>query len=80
VLTNPLTSIGRAKADLVLVDTKVSRRHGEFELSPEGVIYRDTGSTNGSLLNGRAVTSAVLKPGDVLKLGETSLTVFRDAA
>lgn len=80
VLTNPLTTIGRAKADLVLVDTKVSRRHGEFELNAEGVIYRDTGSTNGSLLNGRAVTSAVLKPGDVLKLGETSLTVFRDAA
>jgi pSer/pThr/pTyr-binding forkhead associated (FHA) protein len=75
-----MTTIGRAKADLVLVDTKVSRRHGELEVSPEGVIYRDTGSTNGSLLNGRAVTSALLKPGDVLKLGETSLKVFRDAA
>ncbi len=79
-LTTPVTTIGRAKADLVLVDTKVSRRHGELEVSPEGVIYRDTGSTNGSLLNGRAVTSALLKPGDVLKLGETSLKVFRDAA
>ncbi|MEW6681975.1 MAG: FHA domain-containing protein [Nitrospirota bacterium] len=79
-LTTPLTTIGRAKADLVIVDTKVSRRHGELEVSPEGVIYRDTGSTNGSLLNGRAVTSALLKAGDVLKLGETSLTIFRDAA
>lgn len=79
-LNSPVTTIGRAKADLVLVDTKVSRRHGELEVSPEGVIYRDTGSTNGSLLNGRAVTSALLKPGDVLKLGETSLKVFRDAA
>lgn len=79
-LTSPITTIGRAKADLVLVDTKVSRRHGELEVSAEGVIYRDTGSTNGSLLNGRAVTSALLKPGDVLKLGETSLKVLRDAA
>lgn len=79
-LTAPVTTIGRAKADLVIVDTKVSRRHGELEVSPEGVIYRDTGSTNGSLLNGRAVSSALLKVGDVLKLGETSLTIFRDAA
>ncbi len=79
-LTATLTTIGRAKADVVIVDTKVSRRHGELEVSPEGVMYRDTGSTNGSLLNGSAVTSALLKPGDVLKLGETSLTIFREAA
>lgn len=75
-----ITTIGRSKADLVLVDTRVSRRHGELEVGAEAVTYRDTGSTNGSLLNGRAVTSAVLKPGDVLKLGETSLTLFSDAA
>ncbi len=80
VLSSPLTTIGRVKADLTLNDTKVSRRHGELEVSAEGVVYRDTGSTNGSLLNGRAVTTALLKPGDVLKIGETSLTVFREAA
>jgi pSer/pThr/pTyr-binding forkhead associated (FHA) protein len=75
-----VTTIGRVKADVTLNDTKVSRRHGELELGAEGVVYRDTGSTNGSLLNGRAVTTALLKPGDVLKIGETSLTVFREAA
>lgn len=80
VLSTPLTTVGRVRADLTLVDTKVSRRHGELVLTPEGVVYRDTGSTNGTILNGRAVTSALLKPGDVLKIGETSLTVFRDAA
>ncbi len=79
-LTGALTTIGRTKADLVLTDTRVSRRHGELEVGPDGVAYRDTGSTNGSLLNGRTVTSAVLKPGDVLKLGETSLTILQDAA
>lgn len=75
-----ITTIGRTKADLVLVDNRVSRRHGEFEVGSDGVTYRDTGSTNGSLLNGRAITSAVVQPGDVLKLGETSLTLFLDAA
>lgn len=79
-LTGALMTIGRTKADLVLTDTRVSRRHGELEVGPDGVAYRDTGSTNGSLLNGRTVTSAVLKPGDVLKLGETSLTILQDAA
>jgi pSer/pThr/pTyr-binding forkhead associated (FHA) protein len=79
-LTGALTTIGRTKADLVLTDTRVSRRHGELEVGSDGVAYRDTGSTNGSLLNGRIVTSAVLKPGDVLMLGETSLTILQDAA
>lgn len=79
-LTGVLTTIGRTKADLVLTDTRVSRRHGELEVGPDGVAYRDTGSTNGSLLNGRIVTSAVLKPGDVLTLGETALTILQDAA
>ena len=79
-LTGALTTIGRTKADLVLTDTRVSRRHGELEVGPDGVAYRDTGSTNGSLLNGRTVTSTVLKPGDVLTLGETSLTILQDAA
>jgi pSer/pThr/pTyr-binding forkhead associated (FHA) protein len=80
VLSGPLTTIGRVRADLTLADTKVSRRHGELAVTPEGIVYRDTGSTNGTILNGRAVTSALLKPGDVLKIGETSLTLFRDAA
>jgi pSer/pThr/pTyr-binding forkhead associated (FHA) protein len=79
-MTGKITTVGRAKADLVLTDSRVSRRHGEFEVGPDGVTYRDTGSTNGSLLNGRAVTSAVLKPGDVLKLGDSSVTILQEAA
>jgi pSer/pThr/pTyr-binding forkhead associated (FHA) protein len=79
-VTGKIMTVGRAKADLVLTDSRVSRRHGEFELGPDGVTYRDTGSTNGSLLNGRAVTSAVLKPGDVLKLGDSSVTILQEAA
>ncbi len=79
-LVEKITTIGRAKADLVLVDTRVSRRHGEFEVGPDGLTYRDTGSSNGSLLNGRVVANAQLKPGDVLKLGETSMTILLDAA
>ncbi|MBI3608452.1 MAG: FHA domain-containing protein [Nitrospirae bacterium] len=79
-LAERITTVGRAKADLVLVDTRVSRRHGEFEVGPDGLTYRDTGSTNGSLLNGRSIASERLKPGDVLKLGETSITILLDAA
>lgn len=79
-LVEKITTVGRAKADLVLVDTRVSRRHGEFEVGPDGLTYRDTGSSNGSVLNGRSITSAQLKPGDALKVGETSMTILLDAA
>jgi hypothetical protein len=79
-LVGKITTVGRAKADLVLVDTRVSRRHGEFEVGPDGLTYRDTGSSNGSVLNGRSITSAQLKPGDALKVGETSMTILLDAA
>ena len=79
-LARQRVTFGRSKADVVIVDNRVSRLHGEIEWSLEGFTYRDAGSTNGSLLNGRSVTSAVLKPGDVLKLGETSLTLIEERA
>ena len=79
-LTRQRVTFGRSKADVVIVDNRVSRLHGEIQWSPEGFTYRDTGSTNGSLLNGRSVTSAILKPGDVLRLGETMLTFIEEHA
>lgn len=68
--------IGRAPDnDLVLRDGRVSRHHGQ--LTPRGGtwIYRDLGSTNGSFLNGTRVTEIALGPGDVLRLGDSVLTV-----
>ena len=66
--------IGRSPAcDLVLRDDSVSRRHLMLSIDGDHVVVTDLGSTNGTLLNGRWITLAEARPGDVLRLGETEL-------
>ncbi len=49
-------------------ETEVSRRHAVIALGQQGFQLDDT-STNGTLVNGRPVRSAILQSGDVLQLG-----------
>lgn len=68
--------IGRgADNDLVLSDVSVSRNHAELTLGAEGWTVRDLKSTNGVEVNGVAVESALLRPGDRLKVGAFQLSV-----
>ncbi len=68
--------LGRAKDnDVVLVDDKVSRHHGQMSIRLGMLVYTDLGSTNGSYLNGSAVTEIALGPGDVLQLGSSTVTI-----
>nr|WP_233277964.1 sigma 54-dependent Fis family transcriptional regulator [Myxococcus stipitatus] len=62
-------------SDLVLTDTTVSRRHLEVERTPRGLLLRDTGSRNGTFLDGRQVLQAYLGRGDKVELGKTKLAV-----
>jgi hypothetical protein len=72
-----VTVIGRgAEADVRLSDTGVSRLHAEVRLEADVATLVDRGSTNGSSVNGRRVSTAVLHDGDVIELGATRL-VFR---
>lgn len=61
--------------DIVLVDDKVSRHHGQIGVRLGMLVYTDLGSTNGSRLNGSAVTEIALGPGDVLQLGSSTVTI-----
>ena len=61
--------------DVVLADDKVSRHHGQIGVRMGMLVYTDLGSTNGSYLNGNAVTEIALGPGDVLQLGGSTLTI-----
>jgi pSer/pThr/pTyr-binding forkhead associated (FHA) protein len=72
-LTQTKMLIGRSKGDVIIDDPKISREHGSIEWTPDGFLYVDLGSTNGSFVNHLPVTSQLLKPGDVLRLGETEL-------
>ena len=62
--------------DLVLDDATVSRRHCEINLTPEGYMIRDVGSTNGTYVQGVRIQSAFLATGSEFQLGETRI-VFR---
>jgi pSer/pThr/pTyr-binding forkhead associated (FHA) protein len=39
------------------------------------LVYTDLGSTNGSFLNSSAVTEIALGPGDVLQVGNSTVTI-----
>lgn len=68
--------VGRStSADFHVDDPNVSRRHAEFFWEGGRVFIRDLNSTNGTVLNGRPVTSAPLDVGDVISLGDNEITV-----
>lgn len=76
----PVTIIGRsAQATVRLDDPGVSRRHAELHLADDIVRLVDTGSTNGTTVNGIPVTATQLSSGDRIQVGNT-LLVYRCTA
>jgi DNA-binding NtrC family response regulator len=59
--------------DLVLTDPTVSRHHASIRATPRGFEIRDLGSTNGTLLGGYRVFSALVEPGALIRVGETTV-------
>jgi DNA-binding NtrC family response regulator len=60
-------------ADLVLQDPAVSRFHCEISANPDGIVVRDLGSLNGTLLDGVSVLHARARSGSTLAIGRTQL-------
>ena len=72
--TQDLT-FGRAtENDISVDDPELSRRHVVFKRSREGCAVEDMGTSNGTVVNGKTVQRAVLKHGDVVKVGEVEIT------
>jgi hypothetical protein len=68
------TSIGRAKAnDIVVDDVSVSSQHCRIRPENGHFVVHDLKSTNGTFVNERKVMNHTLAEGDVIRLGETSL-------
>ena len=69
-------TMGRSRQCEVMVDDpNVSRQHAEVRPRGGSWVVTDLGSTNGSRLNGRRLQEpTVLKPGDEIELGTTTLT------
>lgn len=58
-------------------DTNVSREHAEIRPDGDGFVLTDLGSTNGTTVNGVAITARRLEDGDVVALGATTSFEFR---
>lgn len=72
--------IGRvAGCDLVIDDSKASRRHARIVVEAGVAEVEDLGSSNGTRLNDKPVTRRVLRDGDRIQIGATVL-VYREGA
>jgi EAL domain-containing protein (putative c-di-GMP-specific phosphodiesterase class I) len=71
-------TIGRDKdCNLTLRSKGVSRQHAQLNVSGDMLWIRDSGSTNGTLLNGKPLTeSEALIDGDVLQIGQVGFCVL----
>ncbi|MBC7294056.1 MAG: DUF3662 and FHA domain-containing protein [Thermoleophilia bacterium] len=68
--------VGRARnADFRIEDPNVSRRHAAIFWHNGQIVIEDLDSTNGTMVNGYPVTSTVLRPSDVVAIGNCRLRV-----
>lgn len=75
-LTGAPIRIGRApECELVLKDSRVSRRHARLHARDGVLVLTDLGSTNGTRVNDHRVTEVVLGAGDRILIGDTQLVV-----
>lgn len=68
------TIVGReTTCDVVISVPSVSRRHAEVLYGEKGWLIRDTGSTNGITVNGKAVGQTHIYDGDIIGMGTAQL-------
>jgi predicted component of type VI protein secretion system len=70
--------IGRDAVHAIAInDAEVSRKHARMTFQGGKYVIEDLGSTNGTFVNGQRLTTAtVLKPGDVVSLGEQIVLMY----
>lgn len=69
-LIEDVVTIGRAPDNLIhLDDPSISSRHAEVHVEESRYELRDVGSTNGTFVNGQAVSATNLRPGDRVRFG-----------
>lgn len=67
-------TIGRAETNAFqILENSVSGQHCEVLLRGEELVVRDMRSTNGTFVRNTLITEAVLKPGEILRLGDVEL-------
>lgn len=78
-LPSTVTSIGRRQdCDFCIPLTVVSRRHCEINQDSGKITIRDLKSRNGTFVNGEPIEEALVKAGDVLRIGPVEFVVQVD--
>jgi len=68
------TTVGRVEDNAFPIpEPSVSSHHCEVLLRGDEVVVRDLESTNGTYINGERVTESVLRPGQILRLGQIEM-------
>jgi pSer/pThr/pTyr-binding forkhead associated (FHA) protein len=68
-------TIGRSHAhtEITLQDTEVARVHCEVALAGDALVVTDLDGSSSTIVNNEAITEHTMKPGDMLRLGQTLL-------
>jgi serine/threonine-protein kinase len=59
-------------------DPKVARVHRELEVVDDRVVLRDAATAAGTFVNGQRITEHVLRPSDVIRIGNTEMRFLCD--
>jgi len=79
-VSHTVLKIGRnADNDIRLDDATVSSHHAEIVQSDIGVNITDCKSTNGTYVNGNAITTHTLKDNDVIVIGKLTISFLNDS-
>jgi hypothetical protein len=62
-----------------LPEGSVSSHHCELTLNGSDVLVKDLNSTNGTFINGKQISEGVLKPGQILRLGQVEMRLENGA-
>jgi pSer/pThr/pTyr-binding forkhead associated (FHA) protein len=69
-------TIGRDETDINLLDLDSSRRHALIEVfSTTNIYLKDLGSTNGTFMGGKKISTEKMSPGSEFEIGNTTLKV-----
>ncbi|MBN1879097.1 FHA domain-containing protein [bacterium] len=70
--------IGKTGCDINLSDISVSREHCRLEIyGHEMMVVRDLDSTWGTFRNGVQVSLGIIRPGDTLQVGKSTLAIIQ---
>jgi pSer/pThr/pTyr-binding forkhead associated (FHA) protein len=75
------TTIGRVDDNTFqIAEPSVSSHHCEITLRGNDVVVHDLNSTNGTFINGEKISESVIKPGQVLRLGQIEMRLETEAS